>query len=314
MIKEFFKTKAHEFKGIEGWINSKELRMNELKGKVVLLDFWTYSCVNCIRTLPHLKLIWGKYKKYPFVLIGVHTPEFDFERIAANVEKAVRKHGISYPVALDSGNETWIAYGNQYWPRQALVDANGKIVWEHSGEGGYGEMEQEIVNELKKTGVKVEFKGKEEEARSYSYGVSHETYCGSRRNSGIGSSGVCIPGGCVYRDVNEHKRDAIYLEGMWEQKEEYLEFVKGKGYLAFVYNAKEVNLVMDGKAEVEVLVDGKSVNEKVKGKDVKVKGKKTIVTVDRADMYNLVKSKEVEEHEIKIVPQKGLRCYAFTFG
>jgi len=151
---------APEFEDIKGWINSKKLSVAGLKGKVVLLDFWTYSCVNCIRTLPHMKKIWEKYKEKDFVLIGMHTPEFDFERKRAHVEKAVKKQGIEYPVALDSDNVTWKLYGNVYWPRQTLIKG-GKIVYEHVGEGGYAEIEQNIIDAL-------ELKGKTEKVKTRS--------------------------------------------------------------------------------------------------------------------------------------------------
>lgn len=140
---------APEFSRLNGWINSPPLTMSGLRGKVVLLDFWTFNCINCIRTLPHVKRVHETYARDKFVVIGVHTPEFEFERVRENVEEAVKRFGIEYPVALDSENVTWKLYGNQYWPRQTLIDAAGKIRWEHAGEGDYDIMEKRIRELLK---------------------------------------------------------------------------------------------------------------------------------------------------------------------
>jgi thiol-disulfide isomerase/thioredoxin len=143
---------APEFSQLRGWINTPPLTMKELRGKVVLLDFWTFSCVNCVRTLPHMKQLHMMYASEKFVLVGVHTPEFAFEKLQDNVEGAVQRFRIEYPVANDSENATWKLYGNQYWPRQTLIDANGRIRWEHVGEGDYNEMEDEVRELLKEAG------------------------------------------------------------------------------------------------------------------------------------------------------------------
>ncbi|MFI5419508.1 MAG: redoxin family protein [Nitrososphaerales archaeon] len=144
---------APEFQDIKGWINSPSLTMSSLRGKVVFLDFWTFGCNNCINTRPHFRRLYELHKDNPnFVIIGVHTPEFDYERDATNVRKAVEKYSLRYPIALDSDNSTWKAYGNQYWPRQAIIDSQGIIRYEHIGEGAYSEMEQkvaELLNEVK---------------------------------------------------------------------------------------------------------------------------------------------------------------------
>lgn len=140
---------APEFSQLQGWINSPPLTMSGLKGKVVLLDFWTFGCINCVHTLPHVKQLYMKYPKDKFALIGVHTPEFDFEKVPENVADAVKRFGIEYPVALDGENVTWKLYGNQYWPRQTLIDAKGKVRWEHAGEGAYDEIENQIRELLK---------------------------------------------------------------------------------------------------------------------------------------------------------------------
>ena len=141
-------TKAPEFAGIERWLNSQPLTMEGLRGKVVLVDFWTYSCINCINTLPYIKQWHDKYKDQGLVVVGVHTPEFPFEKSTANVQAAIKRFDIRYPVAQDNRYATWSAYHNRYWPALYLVDAQGKIVYQHFGEGQYAETEAAIRNAL----------------------------------------------------------------------------------------------------------------------------------------------------------------------
>lgn len=136
---------APELRGIAGYINTPpNLTLASLRGKVVVVDFWTYSCINCIRTLPYLETWYEKYRDDGLVIIGVHTPEFDFEKDYSNVQKAVEKYGITYPVVQDNDYATWNAYGNRFWPHKYLVDANGVLRFDHIGEGGYEETESEV--------------------------------------------------------------------------------------------------------------------------------------------------------------------------
>lgn len=135
---------APDFVGLSNWFNSAPLSMASLRGKVVLVDFWTYGCVNCVNTLPHLTKLYAKYRDRDFVIVGIHTPEFPFERSASNVQAALKRHGIAYPVAQDNASQTWNAYGNQYWPAQYIVDQSGRIVFQHNGEGQYDEMDRTI--------------------------------------------------------------------------------------------------------------------------------------------------------------------------
>ncbi|MGQ0683070.1 thioredoxin family protein [Bradyrhizobium sp.] len=139
---------APNFVGITNWFNSPPLDIASLRGKVVLVDFWTYGCVNCVNTLPHVTALYRKYKDRGLVVVGVHTPEFPFERSAGNVKAALTRHGITYPVAQDNDSKTWNAYRNQYWPAQYIVDQNGKIVFQHAGEGQYEEIERTVARLL----------------------------------------------------------------------------------------------------------------------------------------------------------------------
>ncbi|PDT74579.1 thioredoxin family protein [Bradyrhizobium sp. C9] len=139
---------APEFAGISNWFNSQPLKLADLRGKVVLVDFWTYGCVNCVNTLPHVTELYAKYRDRGLVVIGVHTPEFPFEHSATNVQAALKRHGILYPVAQDNNSQTWNAYGNQYWPAQYIIDQNGKIVFQHAGEGRYDEIDRTVARLL----------------------------------------------------------------------------------------------------------------------------------------------------------------------
>jgi thiol-disulfide isomerase/thioredoxin len=139
---------APDFTGISNWFNSKPLSMADLRGKVVLVDFWTYGCVNCVNTLPHVTELYAKYRDKGLVVVGVHTPEFPFERSASNVQAALKRHGITYPVAQDNDSKTWDAYSNRYWPAQYIIDQNGKIVFQHEGEGRYDEIDRTVAKLL----------------------------------------------------------------------------------------------------------------------------------------------------------------------
>ncbi|MGR4929569.1 redoxin domain-containing protein [Bradyrhizobium sp. CAR08] len=139
---------APDFAGINNWFNSKPLNIADLRGKVVLVDFWTYGCVNCVNTLPHVTDLYAKYKDKGLVVVGVHTPEFPFERSASNVQAALKRHGITYPVAQDNDSRTWNAYRNRYWPAQYIIDQDGKIVFQHEGEGRYDEIDRTVAKLL----------------------------------------------------------------------------------------------------------------------------------------------------------------------
>jgi thiol-disulfide isomerase/thioredoxin len=143
---------APEITGITHWLNSAPLKLTDLRGKVVFVDFWTYGCINCVNTLPHVTKLQEKYKDKGLVIIGVHSPEFAFEKSTANIAAAIKRHGITYPVAQDNDFATWNAYRNRFWPAQYIVDKNGKIVFEHAGEGAYGEIERTIQRLLSESG------------------------------------------------------------------------------------------------------------------------------------------------------------------
>jgi len=298
----------------KNWINSKPLSLDSLQGKVVLLDFWAYSCVNCVRTLPALREIWKKYKDKRFVLIGIHTPEFEFEKEIGNVKYAVKKHRLDYPVLQDADRINWERYGNRFWPRAALIDSEGRVVMDHVGESGYDKIDLRIAELLKSMGEIDEIKNIKEEGRNYMGGISPETYIGSLRGK-ISSGKVCSKDGCdEYSDSGEHERDSVYLDGDWNVEKEYSEFLGRNGHIAYRFFASEVNLVLSGYGKAEVLLNDKPIPKDKAGKDIFFEKGKSYVHVEGADMYNLVKSKEFFEGDLKIIAFEEMKAYAFTFG
>jgi thiol-disulfide isomerase/thioredoxin len=172
--------RAPEFAGLGPWHNSEPFTLESLKGKVVLVDFWTYSCINCIRTLPYIQGYWDTFKDKPFVLIGVHAPEFVFEKSEKNVAQAVREYGLTYPIAQDNDFGTWRAFANRYWPAKYLIDANGIIRYTHFGEGAYDETNLAIQSLLAEIGaIEVPMPMSDTAARTYRK-QTPETYLGER--------------------------------------------------------------------------------------------------------------------------------------
>lgn len=325
-----FDPDAPDFKGIRTWFNSKPLSIRQMHGKVVLVDFFTYSCVNCIRTLPHVKMLHEKYRDRGLIVIGVQTPEFEFERDDENIRKAIEKHGLTYPVANDAENTTWKSYGGQYWPRRALVNGRGKIIFEQVGEGGYHELELKVIECLQEIGVKGEFeieknremtRDEKMEIVSAMRRRTPETYMGWERSQGFGNGSTCVPGSCNhYVDQASHDDNVAYLDGDWVQEKESVRKEKEDvGYVAMRYTAKSVNAVMrpyDGrKHRVYVFLDGQPLDRTAAGRDVKIDRTGSYVIVDAADMYELVETEKMGTHEIKLQSDSdGFTVHAFTFG
>lgn len=320
------KTRAPEFpKGLE-WKNSDPLKMKDLRGKVVLIDIWTYSCVNCVRTLPHLKRWHETYADKGLVIIGVHTPEFDFEKDPENVEEAMREFGIKYPVVLDSENKIWNLYANKYWPRKFLINKEGYIVYDHAGEGGYAETEHMIQKALKEIGVKdLPAIGPDDSVGgSVCYRTTPETYLGYLRGH-VGNMHEALPDTEEsFTDEKEHRDDTPYLHGHWKVAAEYVEHTKklsaSNEYLTLKYSAFSVNLVMgttDGKtAVVELELDGLPVPKDFAGADVRYgKDGKAEITIREPRMYRLVNAKVYHRGTLKLKTAAGnVRMFAFTFG
>jgi thiol-disulfide isomerase/thioredoxin len=303
---------------VSAWYNSSPLTLASLRGKVVVIDFWTYSCINCLRTLPHMKQIWDRYKNLGLVLIGVHSPEFDFEKDANNLEAAIKRHGLGYPIAVDNDFKTWSAFQNNYWPTQYFIDKQGDVRHIHEGEGGEGEIEAWIVRLLRDAGHNVHLPEIKDSVVQYERDMTSEIYAGASRNRGIGNLPVCITDGvCHYSDAPPHQLGVIYLEGYWQNDPHYLKLIKGPGVIILPYQAREVYVVMssDGPIELEVLMDGKPLLRSQAHQDVTFRNERSYLAVDRDDMYYVVKTHAFEKHDLTLVCQEsGFRVYAYTFG
>ena len=301
------------------WFNSKPLDWTDLLGHVVMFDFMTYSCVNCVRTFDHMNQMWNKYKDKGFLLVGIQTPEFDFEKDPMNVEAAIGRYNLKYPVVMDNDYLLWNFFLNQYWPAQYFVDFKGNFRHVHIGEGGEGEIEEWIIRLLREAGHDIPMK-KEKDKESPREEQTPEIYGGSARNSGLGNGPVCLPNGChQYIDkANRHEPESLYLNGSWRQDPEYLEHEdEEEAYILLIYNGKEVNLVLTSpeKADVEVLLDGNPVRPEDASMGIVFRDGKSFISVDRDDMFRLIKTTVSGQHEIKVVTRtKGLRVFAFTFG
>jgi len=225
------KGEAPELAGIDGWINSEPLTLEELRGKVVLVDFWTYTCINCIRTFPHITAWYEKYKDNGFVLLGIHSPEFRFEKEKENVEREARKNNLTYPIALDNDMKTWNAFANRYWPAKYLLDVEGNIRYIHFGEGRYEETEKAIQQLLLEAGhLSVnEVTEVKEAAMGVDIGKigTPEIYLGYLRINNLGNKdeGV-LPGTThTFSEVKSVEENRFYFVGDWKIEREFSEFV-----------------------------------------------------------------------------------------
>jgi thiol-disulfide isomerase/thioredoxin len=315
----------YELTGATGWINSTPLTAKELKGKVVLVDFWTYSCINCLRSLPYMKAWADKYKDSGLVVIGVHTPEFDFEKQQPNVQRAVQKFGITYPVAVDSNHAIWDAFHNEYWPAHYFIDAKGKVRYEHFGEGNYDESEhriQELLQErnskpMPGSTVSVHGQGVEAEA-AMSEVQSPETYIGYARAANFAS-----PGG-IWQDLEKSytapaqpRLNEWGLAGKWVDHGQVAVLKAAGGKIVFRFHARDLHLVLgptaDGKpVHYRVSVDGHAPGDS-HGVDTDAEGN-GVVSEHR--LYQLVRQRgAVGDHVFQIeFEEPGVQAFSFTFG
>jgi len=318
---------APEFKGITSYINSNGTKLSDLKGKVVLVDFWTYSCINCIRTLPYL-VDWNqKYSDKGLVIVGIHSPEFEFEKNIDNVKQAVARFGIKYPVLLDNDHGTWNAYQNNYWPRKYLVDSEGYIRYDHIGEGGYAETENAIRNLLaersNKQGLETTNLNQTKLIVPNTPSVdlnqikTPELYFGYQyARSQLGNIEGFNPEKTVNYTIPSSNLDTnvIYLQGIWKNNPDNMELVGPDGKITLVYSAKSVNIVAGGKGQVTVREDGKGVqtNNSFKGNDTDAEGK---LSIDGQRLYNIADNTNYGNHHVEIDAKgPGFKIYTFTFG
>lgn len=288
---------APEFAGITNWLNSDPLTKEQLKGKVVLIDFWTYSCINCIRTLPYVTKWYDTYKDKGFVVIGVHTPEFAFEKEKDNVQTAIQRFKIHYPVAQDNNFATWNAYKNKFWPAEYLIDKNGNIVYEHFGEGNYDHTENAIRKALGLSGAASE----DESAKAGSV-RSPEMYFKLPRLKNLTPEQSATPQSKKYTLPKGLALNNFAVEGEWQFGNDHAKLIKDSGKIKLHSSSGKCFIVASSAKPVtlKIMVD------EVQQKDV---------TIQQSQLYTLFNSTDYNEHTIEIeIPSPGFEAFTFTFG
>ena len=309
IMKKEDKTKRYELaKEIttpDGFINtdSKPITIGELVGKkVVLIDFWKYSCINCQRTTPYLNAWYENYKDKGLVIMGIHTPEFEFEKDYNNVKTAVEKFGIKFPVVLDNDYSTWTAYKNRYWPRKYLIDIDGFIVYDHIGEGAYEETEKKIQETLSERMAVLGESGVISQPLTKEIFVqngarSPETYFGSARNN--------------------QQKNLLFPNDSWDITPEFAQSLSPNANIVYMYTAKDVFFVAEAGTEtiVDVLLDEKPLGPEAGEDIVRTSDGKTVVKIKEARLYKIIQGEKSETHTLKFIIQKsGLKAVEFTCG
>ncbi|MFL5749557.1 MAG: redoxin family protein [Chloroflexota bacterium] len=313
------------FAGATGWLNSEPLTPEELRGRVVLVDFWTYTCVNWLRTLPYLRAWDAKYRDAGLTIVGVHAPEFGFERTIDNVVEESRRLGVEYPIAVDSDYGVWKAFANHYWPALYLADAEGRIRYHHFGEGEYGMSEmaiQQLLTDAGASGVGAELVAVEpqalEVAADWRTLQSPETYLGYRQSSGFAQGDVArLDRPAAYAAPDSLSLNYWALDSTWTVAGHAAVLDASGGRVAFEFHARDVNLVMGpvsrgASIPFRVLLDGQTVGA-AGGTDVDADGNGVL---DRQTTYQLVRQPgpiDDRRFEIEFLAG-GVEVYCFTFG
>ncbi|MFK2878516.1 redoxin family protein [Rhodanobacter hydrolyticus] len=289
---------APDFTGIDHWINSPPLTMAGLHGKVVLVDFWAYSCINCVREMPHVEHLYETYKDKGLVVVGVHSPEFDFEKNPSDVTAAVQRLGITYPVAMDSEHATWSAWQNQFWPAEYLIDQNGQLIGHQYGEGGYQRMESAIRMLL---GLSAQSGTDIAGSSPPADGDSPEMLLGTAAQTGLDSSEDGSKG-LRHFSAGQPAPNHYALGGVWRITDECAELAGSQGNVELRFKATKLYMVANANTPVtlEVTIDGKP---------------QPPVTVQGSRLYTLFESSADGSHLLKLhIPAKGLQIYSFSFG
>ena len=314
-IQKLHGPKAPEIVNPSGFINTglnpdgspKPITLAQFRGKkVVLLDIWTYSCINCQRTLPYVEAWYEKYKDMGLVVIGLHTPEFAFEKVKANVEDATRRFGLTYPIVMDNDYSTWTAFGNQYWPRKYLISEDGEIIYDHIGEGNYDETERVIqtaLSELNSTKVggaivtpknAISFDPTKVKSPEMYFGLNRLEYLSSSQSSSSHSANYLFP--------SSLKLNNFALEGKWQFSGEKVTLISGPGKIRLKYYSENVYMVAQASKPITITVrlDGDKAGQ---------------FAVSNSMLYDLIKSPVSGEHTLEIeIPEGGFEAFTFTFG
>jgi cytochrome c biogenesis protein CcdA/thiol-disulfide isomerase/thioredoxin len=305
---------APEFTGVDHWLNSKPLTLADLRGKVVLVDFWTYSCINCIRTLPYVEGWYQKYASDGLVVVGVHSPEFAFEHDTGNVSAAIARFGITYPIAQDNEFATWSAYNNEYWPADYLIDATGHIRAEHFGEGDYDGTEADIRALLQQAGRSTPPGATAGGGGApIAAGQTPETYLGSSREAGF-QGAYPGDGTRAFQLPSQLDLNSWGLEGTWEVTSQYITATQAGDKLEFSFQARDVYLVMSapGSVTAHVTIGGAATPPAEGTEDVSASGELTVLS---ARLYHLVHLPASTQATLTITfDAPGAQAFAFTFG
>jgi thiol-disulfide isomerase/thioredoxin len=313
------KDPAPEFVGISRWLNSPPLSVRSLRGKVVLVDFWTYSCINCIRTFPALRALYDRYHDAGLEIVGVHSPEFDFEKNPGNVQMAIAEHDLPWPVAMDNDMETWRAYKNHYWPHVYVIDARGIIRFDEIGEGSHDQIQTRIRGLLTEAHATLPAPVDFDENLPAS-GITREIYAGLARSvesylgnrQGYGRVGTVVDYRLPGRTTIDSSDGQFFLDGRWLASEEYIEAAEDGAKLVLPFVSRDVFFVAAASSPVEVrlLLDGKPVPAAVRGSDAPG----GLVRVSSSDLYRLMHLPAVDTHQLTLIANKGFRLFTFTFG
>lgn len=316
-VDDYATFKYKEIVSPSGFVNGKAFKLADLVGKkVILLDFMTYSCINCQRTYPYLNAWYKMYKDQGLEIVGIHTPEFAFEKDIDNVREAALEFGLQFPIVLDNDYATWNAYGNRYWPRKYLIDIEGNVVYDHIGEGSYDKTEAKIKELLMGRAEKMGTYVSEDlvEVEQYKvFAYSPETYFGAWRNTNFGNGTPSKEYQDKFIIPEEPKRDTFYFGGEWKINEEFSENIGSPVELVFKFDAKEVYMVAESYQPVgiQVYLDGSLIVDTFAGKDVK--SGKAIINDSR--LYHLLSLPVNGEHTLRIIfDNPGAHIYTFTFG
>lgn len=317
------KADSIELVGISGYFNTdKEIKLSDFKNKVVLVDFWTYTCINCIRTLPYLVEWDKKYRDKGLVIIGVHTPEFEFEKKYENVQDAIEKYNIKYPVVQDNDYLTWNAFENRYWPHKYLLDKNGVIRYDHIGEGKYDETERKIQELLSELGNDLtDMETSKLEDKTPRLRQTPELYAGYQfalsRGQNIGNKELLQPEQTIdYKLPEKLNPNIIYLKGKWKSNKEDLQAQDGKSSIVLMFTASSVNIVADSinePLELEVFINDKYVKEQA-GNDISFKDNKSFILIDEPRLYNIFNGEHGSYKLTLTTTSKDFNFNAFTFG